>query len=203
MLQCYVLMCGLSVTAFLAPPRSQRPGQGPCIYVNSCFVFLCSSSIRSGSLWYTFYQGWRHARIISLYSYRFLPQGSTKLLTKPCNVVTQRLRRSNGNLLLQLTIRRACTDTFSNTLVISQRSLFSGSQTLAFTWFVCPSYLVNVLMHANSCKFVVLYVKATHCPRLGNKIQIMNSSRMLAWIRISVKTCSEINSWNASSGTIG
>jgi hypothetical protein len=29
MLQCYVLMCGRSVTAFLAPPRSQRPGQGP------------------------------------------------------------------------------------------------------------------------------------------------------------------------------
>jgi hypothetical protein len=29
MLQCYVLTCGRSVTAFLAPPRSQRPGQGP------------------------------------------------------------------------------------------------------------------------------------------------------------------------------
>jgi hypothetical protein len=29
MLQCYVLMCGWSVTAFLSPPRSQRPGQGP------------------------------------------------------------------------------------------------------------------------------------------------------------------------------
>jgi hypothetical protein len=29
MLQCYVLMCGRPVTAFLAPPRSQRPGQGP------------------------------------------------------------------------------------------------------------------------------------------------------------------------------
>jgi hypothetical protein len=29
MLQCYVLMCARSVTAFLAPPRSQRPGQGP------------------------------------------------------------------------------------------------------------------------------------------------------------------------------
>jgi hypothetical protein len=28
MLQCYVLTCGRSVTAFLAPPRSQRPGQG-------------------------------------------------------------------------------------------------------------------------------------------------------------------------------
>jgi hypothetical protein len=28
-LQRYVLMCGRSVTAFLAPPRSQRPGQGP------------------------------------------------------------------------------------------------------------------------------------------------------------------------------
>jgi hypothetical protein len=29
MLQCYVLTCGRSVTAFLASPRSQRPGQGP------------------------------------------------------------------------------------------------------------------------------------------------------------------------------
>jgi hypothetical protein len=29
MLQCYVLMCARSVTAFLAPPRSQRPGQEP------------------------------------------------------------------------------------------------------------------------------------------------------------------------------
>jgi hypothetical protein len=29
MIHCYVLMCGRSVTAFLAPPRSQRPGQGP------------------------------------------------------------------------------------------------------------------------------------------------------------------------------
>jgi hypothetical protein len=29
MLQCYVLMCARSVTAFMAPPRSQRPGQGP------------------------------------------------------------------------------------------------------------------------------------------------------------------------------
>jgi hypothetical protein len=29
MLQCYVLTCGRSVTAFLAPPRSQRTGQGP------------------------------------------------------------------------------------------------------------------------------------------------------------------------------
>jgi hypothetical protein len=29
MLQCYVLTCGRSVTAFPAPPRSQRPGQGP------------------------------------------------------------------------------------------------------------------------------------------------------------------------------
>jgi hypothetical protein len=29
MLQCYVLTCGRSVTAFLAPPRSQRPWQGP------------------------------------------------------------------------------------------------------------------------------------------------------------------------------
>jgi hypothetical protein len=29
MLQCYVLTCGRLVTAFLAPPRSQRPGQGP------------------------------------------------------------------------------------------------------------------------------------------------------------------------------
>jgi hypothetical protein len=29
MLQCYVLTCGRSVTAFLAPHRSQRPGQGP------------------------------------------------------------------------------------------------------------------------------------------------------------------------------
>jgi hypothetical protein len=29
MLQCYVLTCGRSVTAFLAPPRSLRPGQGP------------------------------------------------------------------------------------------------------------------------------------------------------------------------------
>jgi hypothetical protein len=29
MLQCYVLTCGRSVTAFLAPPRSQHPGQGP------------------------------------------------------------------------------------------------------------------------------------------------------------------------------
>jgi hypothetical protein len=29
MLQCYALMCGRSVTAFLAPPRSQHPGQGP------------------------------------------------------------------------------------------------------------------------------------------------------------------------------
>jgi hypothetical protein len=27
MLQCYVLTCGRSVTAFLASPRSQRPGQ--------------------------------------------------------------------------------------------------------------------------------------------------------------------------------
>jgi hypothetical protein len=29
MLQCYVLTFGRSVTAFSAPPRSQRPGQGP------------------------------------------------------------------------------------------------------------------------------------------------------------------------------
>jgi hypothetical protein len=29
MLQCYVLTCGLSVTAFLVPPQSWRPGQGP------------------------------------------------------------------------------------------------------------------------------------------------------------------------------
>jgi hypothetical protein len=29
MLQCYVLTCGRSVTAFSAPPRSQRPGHGP------------------------------------------------------------------------------------------------------------------------------------------------------------------------------
>jgi hypothetical protein len=29
MLQCYVLTCGRSVTAFSAHPRSQRPGQGP------------------------------------------------------------------------------------------------------------------------------------------------------------------------------
>jgi hypothetical protein len=29
MLQCYVLMCARSVTTFLAPPRSQRPGHGP------------------------------------------------------------------------------------------------------------------------------------------------------------------------------
>jgi hypothetical protein len=29
MLQCYVLTCGRSVTAFLAPPGNQRPGQGP------------------------------------------------------------------------------------------------------------------------------------------------------------------------------
>jgi hypothetical protein len=29
MLLFYVLTCGRSVTAFLAPPRSQRPGQGP------------------------------------------------------------------------------------------------------------------------------------------------------------------------------
>jgi hypothetical protein len=29
MLQCYVLTRGRLVTAFLAPPRSQRPGQGP------------------------------------------------------------------------------------------------------------------------------------------------------------------------------
>jgi hypothetical protein len=29
MLQCYVFMCVRSVIAFLAPPRSQRPGQGP------------------------------------------------------------------------------------------------------------------------------------------------------------------------------
>jgi hypothetical protein len=29
MLQCYVLTCGRSATAFSAPPRSQRPGQGP------------------------------------------------------------------------------------------------------------------------------------------------------------------------------
>jgi hypothetical protein len=29
MLQCYVLTCGRSVTTFLAPPRSQRTGQGP------------------------------------------------------------------------------------------------------------------------------------------------------------------------------
>jgi hypothetical protein len=28
-LECYVLTSGRSVTAFLAPPRSQRPGQGP------------------------------------------------------------------------------------------------------------------------------------------------------------------------------
>jgi hypothetical protein len=28
MLQCYVLTCGRSVTAFSTPPRSQRPGQG-------------------------------------------------------------------------------------------------------------------------------------------------------------------------------
>jgi hypothetical protein len=29
MLQCYVLTCGWTVTAFLAPPRSQRLRQGP------------------------------------------------------------------------------------------------------------------------------------------------------------------------------
>jgi hypothetical protein len=29
MLQCYVLMCARLVTAFLAPPRRQRLGQGP------------------------------------------------------------------------------------------------------------------------------------------------------------------------------
>jgi hypothetical protein len=29
MLQCYVLTCGRSVTAFLASPRSERLGQGP------------------------------------------------------------------------------------------------------------------------------------------------------------------------------
>jgi hypothetical protein len=29
MLQCYVLTCGRSVTAFWAPPLSQRSGQGP------------------------------------------------------------------------------------------------------------------------------------------------------------------------------
>jgi hypothetical protein len=29
MLQCYVLTCDRLVTAFLAPPRSQRPGQAP------------------------------------------------------------------------------------------------------------------------------------------------------------------------------
>jgi hypothetical protein len=29
MLQCYVLMWAQLVTTFLAPPRSQRPGQGP------------------------------------------------------------------------------------------------------------------------------------------------------------------------------
>jgi hypothetical protein len=29
MLQCYVLTCGRSVTTILAPPRRQRPGQGP------------------------------------------------------------------------------------------------------------------------------------------------------------------------------
>jgi hypothetical protein len=29
MLQCYVLTCGRGVTAFSAPPRSRRPGQGP------------------------------------------------------------------------------------------------------------------------------------------------------------------------------
>jgi hypothetical protein len=29
MLQCYVLTCGRSVTAFSALPRSQRPEQGP------------------------------------------------------------------------------------------------------------------------------------------------------------------------------
>jgi hypothetical protein len=29
MLQCYVLTCGRSVTAFLVPPRSRRPGQLP------------------------------------------------------------------------------------------------------------------------------------------------------------------------------
>jgi hypothetical protein len=29
MLQCYVLTCGWSVTAFLAPPRRQHPGKGP------------------------------------------------------------------------------------------------------------------------------------------------------------------------------
>jgi hypothetical protein len=29
MLQCYVLTCGRSVSAFSAPPQSQRPGQGP------------------------------------------------------------------------------------------------------------------------------------------------------------------------------
>jgi hypothetical protein len=29
MLQCYGLTCGRSVTAFLAPPRSQRPEHGP------------------------------------------------------------------------------------------------------------------------------------------------------------------------------
>jgi hypothetical protein len=28
MLQCYVLMCTRSVNAFMASPRSQRPGQG-------------------------------------------------------------------------------------------------------------------------------------------------------------------------------
>jgi hypothetical protein len=31
MLQCYVLTCGRAETTFLAPPRSRRPGKGPCL----------------------------------------------------------------------------------------------------------------------------------------------------------------------------
>jgi hypothetical protein len=48
MLQCYALMCGRLVTAFLAPPRSQRPGHGPrsphpkagAVYSDMCYNII-------------------------------------------------------------------------------------------------------------------------------------------------------------------
>jgi hypothetical protein len=52
MLQLYVLTSGRSVTAFLAPPRSQRPGQGPRSPHPKAGPDCCESkdSVREGSL---------------------------------------------------------------------------------------------------------------------------------------------------------
>jgi hypothetical protein len=40
MLQCYVLMCGRLVTAFLAPPRGQRVGKGPTLPTQRLTLYM-------------------------------------------------------------------------------------------------------------------------------------------------------------------